>query len=590
MPFYVGGRLYLTDAYSANAVGGPWSTNVWLMRGGRAVLVASLGATGWPLLLTPPFRRCWPAGADVHGRNFYAWSDLNDDGRVEPEEVTIAPDWTLSVTLNERLELTTTTTTVYAPEGFTATGVPRYDARHGRRQADYKLVEAASQSGTIMALRDGWTFSSGGPVRGFRGGEQRWTYPNEWPSQQSGQFSTPPTHPGELMATARMMGQTIVPAPGKVGNVGEIVALNGDKGVVFLMTADGLFVATLFHDVRLARESWNMPEATRGLRLDEVTLHDEAFWTNLTQTTDGAVYLVAGQNHSSVVRVDGLETLRPLAAPGVVVTANALAEAQRWREAAELDRQRLVGRDLLTIPLRPDGAVRVDGDLADWKDAAWVEVDAPEGPIGRARAAAAVADGRLCLAFSTNERNLLSNTGEAWRMAFATGGALDLMLGTDPGADPRRAEPSPGDLRLLVTRVGAKTRAVLYRPKVPGARGAGVPFSSPWRTVTMDEVVDVSDAVALAQKGGDYELSVPLATLGLAPRDGLELRGDIGILRGDGARTLQRLYWQNKIAGTVADIPTEASLTPALWGRVRFEGAASPPRATARRKRVMIGR
>jgi len=590
-PFYVDGRLYLTDAFNARPVGGPFFANVWLMRGGRAVRVASLGnAAAWPLLTTPPFRGRWPAGADPRQAYVYAWSDLNDDGRVEPEEVTLAPDWVMCVTLNERLELTTSTATVYAPDGFTAAGVPRYDARHGRRQAEYKLTEAASGSGTIMALRDGWTFSSGGPVRGFRGGAQRWAYPNEWPSQQAGVLSTRPTHPGELMATARMMGQTLVPAPGKVGDVGEIVALNGDKGVVFLMTADGLFVSTLFHDVRVARESWNIPEATRGMRLDALTLHDESFWTNIAQTADGAVYLVAGQNHSSVVRVDGLESLRPLAAPGVVVTAEALAEAQRWREAVELDRQRRVGRDLLTIPLRPDGAVGVDGDLAEWKDADWVEVDAPDGPMGRARAAAAVADGRLCLAFSTNDRALLSNTGEEWRMAFATGGALDLMLGADPDADPRRTAPAPGDLRLVVTRVAGKTRAVLYRPKARGGRGPrGAAFSSPWRTVTMDEVADVSDAVTLAQKGGDYELSVPLATLGLAPRVGLELRGDLGVLRGDGARTVQRLYWQNKVAGTVADIPTEATLTPALWGRVRFAGAAAPPRATARRKRVMIG-
>ncbi|HVU52955.1 MAG TPA: hypothetical protein VHL80_19870, partial [Polyangia bacterium] len=594
-PIWIDGRQYMTDAFNARPTGGPFVANVWLMRGARAIRVASLGnAAAWPLLETPPLRSRWPPGADHRQPFLYAWSDLNADGRVEPEEVTIAPDWTMSVTLNERLELTTSTTTVYAPEGFTAAGVPRYDARRGRRQADYKLFESTSGSGTVMALRDGWTFSSGGPVRGFRGGAQRWSYPNEWPGQQAGMLSPRPTRPGELMATARMMGRTIVPAAGKVGDVGEIVALNGDKGVVFLMTADGLFVSTLFHDVRLAGATWNMPQATRGMRLDAVTLHDEAFWTNVSQTADGAVYLVAGQNHSSVVRVDGLETLRPLAAPGVVVTAAALAEAQRWREAVELERQQRVGRDLLTVPLVPEGAITVDGDLADWGvDPSWVEVDAPDGPMGRVDAAVAVAGSRLCVAFRTGDARFVDNTGEAWRMTFATGGGLDLMLGTDASADPRRTEPAAGDLRLIVTRVAAgKTRAVLYRPRVRGGRGgrAPVPFSSPWRTITMDDVSDVSGDVTLAQKAGAYELSIPLATLGLAPRDGLELRGDVGVLRGDGARTVQRLYWQNKTAGTVSDIPTEAALTPALWGRLRFVGPEPPAGATARRKHVMLQR
>jgi hypothetical protein len=86
----------------------------------------------------------------------------------------------------------------------------------------------------------------------------------------------------------------------------------------------------------------------------------------------------------------------------------------------------------------------------------------------------------------------------------------------------------------------------------------------------MDDVRDVSDVVRLAQNKGDYELSVPLATLGLAARAGIELRGDLGVLRGDGVRTVQRLYWQNKATSTVSDVPEEASLKPHLWGRIRI--------------------
>lgn len=48
------------------------------------------------------------------------------------------------------------------------------------------------------------------------------------------------------------------------------------------------------------------------------------------------------------------------------------------------------------------------------------------------------------------------------------------------------------------------------------------------------------------------------------------MRGDVGILRGNGFQTLQRIYWQNKAASTVADVPTEATLTPHLWGIWHF--------------------
>ena len=82
------------------------------------------------------------------------------------------------------------------------------------------------------------------------------------------------------------------------------------------------------------------------------------------------------------------------------------------------------------------------------------------------------------------------------------------MLGTDPKADPRRTTPVVGDMRLLITQVKGETKAVLYRPVVPGTKEP-VPFSSPWRTVTLDRVDDVSNQVALAGDEGNFEISIP---------------------------------------------------------------------------------
>ena len=60
-----------------------------------------------------------------------------------------------------------------------------------------------------------------------------------------------------------------------------------------------------------------------------------------------------------------------------------------------------------------------------------------------------------------------------------------------------------------------------------------MPFSSPWRTITLDRADDVSADVQLAGAGGNYEFSVPLATLGLKPNAGPSLKGDVRILRGN---------------------------------------------------------
>lgn len=87
----------------------------------------------------------------------------------------------------------------------------------------------------------------------------------------------------------------------------------------------------------------------------------------------------------------------------------------------------------------------------------------------------------------------------------------------------------------------------------------------------MDRVDDVSDQVQLAAGGdGNFEFSVPLATLGLQPTAGDVIRGDLGVLRGNGFQTLHRAYWSNKATAIVSDVPSEAALAPQLWGRWVF--------------------
>jgi hypothetical protein len=156
------------------------------------------------------------------------------------------------------------------------------------------------------------------------------------------------------------------------------------------------------------------------------------------------------------------------------------------------------------------------------------------------------------------------------------------MIGA-AGGDLKRAQPVKGDVRLLVTRVKGKTLAVLYRPVDPGVKSEPVVFTSTVKSVRFDSVVDVSADVQLASDiardekgrtvGATYEFSIPLERLGLYPKVGQTIKGDLGVLRGDGLRTLERSYWSNKAAGIVSDTPSEAELSPYLWGTFDFEPA-----------------
>ena len=120
------------------------------------------------------------------------------------------------------------------------------------------------------------------------------------------------------------------------------------------------------------------------------------------------------------------------------------------------------------------------------------------------------------------------------------------------------------DPRLLSQVDSQGNRAVAPGTKEP------VPFSSPWRTVTIDRIDDASSQLQFSARDGNFEFSIPLSTLGLNPSPGQAIRADIGLLRGSGFSTLQRVYWNNKATGITADVPSEAELTPALWGKWEF--------------------
>jgi hypothetical protein len=522
-----------------------------------------------------------PAGADFdRDQLLFAWSDRNHDGAVQADEVSFRKDEVGGMTVQADLSLATSTALLLAPTGIDAAGVPLYDATAATALVPGGRGPSTSGGGHTLVCADGWTvltippapFPAQSSLAGAKGGAVKWTYPNLWPGLHPSHSSPTPEFPGEVIGTTRVVGLPFKPVG---SDAGWCWAINGNKGCIYVFTSDGLFVATLFKDSRLATR-WAMPVAERGMRLDGTTLGEENFWPTMTQTQDGRIYLVSG---SSVVAVGGLESVRRLPETALPLSAAQLAQAQGWGLEQEARRQRALGGGTLRVALRA-APPTVDGALGDWAGADWATVDrrtVTQGDWGSRidliTAAVAVSGDRLYAAWKTGDANLLRNAGTTWQTLFKSGGCLDLMIGADPAAAPERGEPVAGDRRLLVTLVGGKPMAVLYAPVAPGHRGDRVPFSSPVSTLLMDEVTRVDEQVQVAGKDGDFELSVPLALLGLHPAPDQVIKADIGILRGNGFATMQRVYWSNKATSITADVPSEARLSPNLWGRWRFAAA-----------------
>jgi hypothetical protein len=586
---YLADRRYFTNCYNSNPTNGTAIAFVFLDRNGVAMPVAALGAANWwDVLKTDACKSRWPAKVDLKGDpwqnlTLFAWSDSNGDGKVQPKEVTfrkvagvggvtVMPDLAMLVSRVGDSAVR------YAPQQFTAQGVPVYSLDADQILASGGQPPTSSGGDQVLATPNGWSVFSVAPkpfapqsLGGAFRGAPRWSYPSLWPGLHASHESPVPDRSGELIGTTRLLGGIITP---RRGDAGPLWAINGNQGNMYVFTVDGLFVATLFRDVRLGRP-WSMPTAQRGMLLNDLTCHDENFFPSIAQTEDGNIYVVDG-GRTSVVRIDGFESVRRLPDAPLSIGSADLRNAEAYLLRSETARQKTQGRETLQVAMLTV-APTVDGKLDDWRGAHWATVDrrgvaayfdSNSKPYDIS-AAVAVAGDRLYAAFRTNEPNLLQNSGEMPIAPFKTGGALDLMIGTNPQADPKRTKPVEGDVRLLVTVVKNKPLALLYRAVVPGTREP-VPFSSPWRTITIDRVDNISDQVQLARVVGKYEMSVPLTVMGLKLQPGRSLRGDIGLLRGDGFQTLHRIYWSNKATGLTSDVPSEAMFMPQLWGTWNF--------------------
>jgi len=593
-PVYFNGHRYWSDAY--NSIGTMGHDTVFLFLDNKKIAVPVAGAGNayrWDILKGEAFKSRWPQGIDPNAVQqkdsaFFIWSDLNGDGQVQPEEVTIQPGSGGGITIGDDGSFLATRfgvskddlkATRFKPVQFTDKGVPVYDLAAGEALAPAQ-GPASDGGDQILIGTDGYLVMTSPPppfsklgVGGSRNGKPAWSYPSMWPGLHPSHNAPVPSMPGMLIGTTRLLGGLVTP---KGPEAGPLFFINSNQGNVYAFTQDGLFVAQLFQDMRQGKP-WEMPFLQRNMQVNDLTLHDENFFPSVAQTPEGIVYLNCGG--MSLARVDNLDTIRRIPPTAVQVSADDLKRAHDFVVVREAARQAAQGTSVLAVALRTT-APAFDGKLGDWNDAQWAEIDhrgtnawfnsstKPYNISG----AVTVADGKLFAAWKTEDANLLKNAGDAPNGLFKTGGALDLMIGTDPKADPKRAGAVAGDVRLVVAQVGGKTRALLYRPVVPGTADKDkVPFMAPWHGISIDRVDDVSSQVELVGNGsGNYALAVPLSVLGLDPKPGMRIKGDIGILRGDGKQTTQRVYWMNKATAIVSDVPTEAELTPSLWGTWEF--------------------
>ena len=539
--FYKEGHQYFTDSYNTYWYNQSPVTTLWILENGVCRPIASAGWVGtgahhWATLDRPDIKRNIPPGKsdDV----FFVWTDRNHDHAVQADEVQFirpAVPGSAGVVIQPDLSVISGGPYHLPAASVDAAGFPSYEL------SKLTLLSHTSAQGEVALSPDGW-FIAG--QSGYKNGQLKWTLPSRG-------SSIPPTGPGDLQDPKRMLGYPVRSANGEAG---YMVARYSYMGEIYVYTTDGLLVTALGGDTRTS-PFWPYPQQKIGMPITGLGFEAEQFWPFMFTEDDGNVYLSVGKWHTSIVRLDGLDTVRRVDLGYIEATKDDLVRAAVLRDEAsvkdklrgEVDVQHVSG----TISASPDR----------WADDDWANIDANSSfQLGT--------DGKdLIVAYRTNQPQLLRDSAAEFPFAFTQGGGLDLMVRAQGRSDERQVQV--GDARLFVTKRDGKILAVLYRQKTdkPGNR---VTFASPVGEVGFDDVEDVSDRVQLAQDGGDYEIAVPLSLLGLDPSQGKAYRGDVGFVLSDGMRAQARVYWHNKADAMTADVPSEARLNPSQWGLFRF--------------------
>lgn len=539
--FYLQGHQYFTDSYNTYWYNQTAVTTLWILEKGICRPIASAGWVGtgphhWVTLDEPEIKKNIPPGNpdDV----FFTWTDRNHDHAVQPDEVQFfrpSVHGSAGVVIQPDLSIISGGPYHLPAASVDSAGVPAYDL------SKMKLLSKTHAEGEVALSPDGW-FIAG--LSGYRDGHLRWTLTSRG-------TSIPPIGPGDIQDPKRMLGYPVRPAAGQAG---YMIARYSYMGEIYIYTTDGLLVTTLGGDTRTA-PFWPYPEQKQGMAITGLSFEAEQFWPFMFSADDGNIYLAVGKWHTSIVRLDGLDSIQRVDLGSVEVTKEELA-------AAEPIRAQALSQDKLRAEVqihRVQGAVSAAFDQLPAED--WAPIDANSSfQLGT--------DGKsLIVTYRTNQPQLLRNSAAEFPFAFTQGGGLDLMIRSQ-GADDTR-QILAGDLRLFVTQRNGKLLAVLYRQKAqtPGNR---VTFASPVGEVIFDDVQDVSDQVQLVSNGGNYTFAVSLALVGLDPLKGKTYRGDVGMVLSDGMRARARVYWHNKADSMTADVPSEARLNPSQWGVFRF--------------------
>ncbi len=401
-----------------------------------------------------------PGGTHGYATISFIWSDLNNDGKAQTEEVVSGSRWAGWNELNFPVGVAGYFGSYWLDENFTLYGLAgeSFGAYGGRpvtassiplqrwtaggapvwdipRQ---RVLSEGKVQGCLYLPADGKVIA-GAPITCLSdNGTVLWTYKDNWPGVHASHNAPIPDRDDQFIGTLGCIGRAKT-------KLGTVFAMHSNMGRLYLMTIDGLLVASVFQDCRMGADPWP-PTARKGAPIGGVTMGSEWFGGHFFKNErSGDYFLIAGFTAYNLIKLNGFETLQPIPAATFQVTPVDLRRA----ESLALNRaSQTSATNSLIIP-RVATAPRLDGKLSGFSKDSFVSWSS--GPY-KIRAALAYDSTNLYLAYDVSgDDNPMVNGGKDIKQLFTTGDSVDLQLGTNPKTDPKRTEPAIGDLRLLIS-------------------------------------------------------------------------------------------------------------------------------------------
>ncbi len=556
------GRVYA-------AIGGGWAPHL------PVNIFERIAAGKWKL-------RATIATEEVDGgkppRHVSVWSDRNDDQQQQPDEVRKydlplggwIDGWYLY--FNQAMTFAGTQYRIDVT-GWTPCGAPEYDLWKAARLPVLDDAEGrggmGAQKGLISEDKNFMLYNShygvehsSLPCYDIRTGKLIFAYPSNYVGVHGGHLAPPP-RTGLIRAAYDIVGTVKMPPP-----LDNLFFIGTDKGEWHILSSSGYYVSSLFEGDPM-KIKWP-DEATPGANMSTVPpgMGAEDFGGSVIRTTDGKVYVQAGKTAFTNCRVTGLDSVRPLGSGRLTDAPADVLTAQRFKvkylRVSESKNAAAIKRKTVALTGRPNedfGSQPISFGPDNARVQVWLAYDADH----------------LYAAWQVDDKTPWINGATGYENMYAHGDTVDLQLAADLGADKHRNDAVRGDLRLSIARLQGKDTAVLYR-RVSDRKSPKTFYSGTCQGgYAMDFVSRLGDVKIQAGPNGDrryvVEAAIPLGELGIQPRPGLKLQGDVGVTYGDpaGQRTNLRVYWSNKATGIVADEVEELKMQPSLWGQLDFE-------------------